>query len=73
MDGLKNLVTMLGDALNCEDRAKQATEWYDETMDYFNSKADEVAALSEDEMPRVLHFQNVYVICSFTASVKGAP
>ncbi len=57
MDGLKNLVTMLGDALNCANRAKQATDWYDETMDYFNSKADEVAALSEDEMPRVLHFQ----------------
>lgn len=44
MDGLKNLVTMLGDALNCANRAKQATDWYDETMDYFNSKADEVAA-----------------------------
>lgn len=70
MDGLKNLVTMLGDALNCEDRAKQATDWYDETMDYFNSKADEVAALSEDEMPRVLHFQNVYEMTCYTGGIN---
>ena len=70
MDGLKNLVTMLGDALNCEDRAKQATDWYDETMDYFNSKADEVAALSEDEMPRVLHFQNVHEMTCYTGGIN---
>ena len=70
MDGLKNLVTMLGDALNCEDRAKQATDWYDETMDYFDSKADEVAALSEDEMPRVLHFQRVHEMTCFTGGIN---
>ena len=70
MDGLKNLVTMLGDALNCEDRAKQVTDWYDETMDYFNSKADEVAALSEDEMPRVLHFQNVHEMTCYTGGIN---
>ena len=70
MDGLKNLVTMLGDALNCKDRAKQATDWYDETMDYFNSKADEVAALSEDEMPRVLHFQNVHEMTCYTGGIN---
>lgn len=70
MDGLKNLVTMLGDALNCANRAKQATDWYDETMDYFNSKADEVAALSEDEMPRVLHFQNVHEMTCYTGGIN---
>ena len=70
MDGLKSLVTMLGDALNCEDRAKQVTDWYDETMDYFNSKADEVAALSEDEMPRVLHFQNVHEMTCYTGGIN---
>ena len=70
LDGLKSLVTMLGDALNCEDRAKQVTDWYDETMDYFNSKADEVAALSEDEMPRVLHFQNVHEMTCYTGGIN---
>ena len=70
MDSLKNLITMLGDALNCEDRAKQATDWYDETMDYFDSKADEVAALSEDEMPRVLHFHKVHEMTCFTGGVN---
>ena len=67
---LKALVTMLGDALNCANRAKQATDWYDETMDYFNSKADEVAALSEDEMPRVLHFQNVHEMTCYTGGIN---
>ena len=62
MDGLKSLVTMLGDALNCEDRAKQVTDWYDETMDYFNSKAD--------EMPRVLHFQNVHEMTCYTGGIN---
>ena len=56
--------------VNCANRAKQATDWYDETMDYFNSKADEVAALSEDEMPRVLHFQNVHEMTCYTGGIN---
>lgn len=35
-----------------------------------NSKADEVAALSEDEMPRVLHFQNVHEMTCYTGGIN---
>lgn len=70
MDDLENLITMLGDALNCEDRAQQVISWYDETMDYFEGKADQVAALSEDEMPRVLHFLRVHEMTCFTGGMN---
>jgi iron complex transport system substrate-binding protein len=70
MDSLKSLVTMLGDALNCQDKAKQATDWYDETMSYFNSKADQVSALTDDQKPRVLHFQNVNQMTCYTKGIN---
>ncbi len=70
MDDLKSLITMLGDILNCSDRAKEVTDWYDETMDYFNSKSDEVAALTDDKKPRVLHFQNVNQMTCYTAGIN---
>ena len=70
MDSLKSLVTMLGDVLNCQDKAKQATSWYDETMSYFNSKSDQVSALTEDQKPRVLHFQNVNQMTCYTKGIN---
>ncbi|MCI6795238.1 MAG: ABC transporter substrate-binding protein [Lachnospiraceae bacterium] len=70
MDSLKSLVTMLGDALNCQDKAKQATSWYDETMSYFDSKSDQVSALTEDQKPRVLHFQNVNQMTCYTKGIN---
>ena len=70
MDSLKSLVTMLGDVLNCQDKAKQATSWYDETMSYFNSKSDQVSALTEDQKPRGLHFQNVNQMTCYTKGIN---
>lgn len=70
MDSLKSLVTMLGDVLNCQDKAKQATSWYDETMSYFDSKSDQVSALTEDQKPRVLHFQNVNQMTCYTKGIN---
>lgn len=59
LDSLKSLIAMLGDALNCRERADQLLAWYEETESYMDSKADQVAALTEDEKPRVLHFMYV--------------
>lgn len=51
MDGLKNLVTMLGDALNCEDRTKQATDWYMMKLWTISTARQMRLLLYQDEMP----------------------
>lgn len=56
---LQDLMAVLGDALNCQERTEFAIQWYKDTQDYFDSKADAVAALKDEEKPRVLHFQRV--------------
>lgn len=65
IDSLKSLLAMLGDILNCNERAEQLLSWYEEVESYIDSKQEEVAALSEEDKPRVLHFmyaeeRNIY-------------
>lgn len=54
LDTLADLITMMGYALNCEARAKELTDWYDEVQAYVDGKSAQVEALSEDQRPRVL-------------------
>ena len=55
LDGLKQQITMMGEILNCEERASRIVEWYEEIEKRVDEKAAEVEALSEAERPRVLH------------------
>ena len=55
LDGLKQQITMMGEILNCEERASCIVGWYDKIENRVNEKASEVEALSESERPRVLH------------------
>lgn len=70
LEDLKSLISILGDALNCTDRTQKVLDWYDETLAYFDSKADQISALSEDKMPRVLHFQNVNQMTCYTGGMN---
>lgn len=54
---LKELLALLGDTLNCRERAAEGLAWYDETEAYFKGKEAEIAALAEEDRPKVLHFQ----------------
>ena len=56
---LEELIRLLGETLNCQDRAAEALQWYADTEAYFASRSDEIAALSEEDKPRVLNFQRV--------------
>lgn len=59
LDSLKSLIAMMGDVLNCQDRAQELLEWYDEVQSYVESKQDQVTALTDSEKPRVLNFSTV--------------
>lgn len=59
LDSLEELIRLMGETLGCQDRAAEALQWYADTEAYFASRGDEIAALSEDEKPRVLNFQRV--------------
>ena len=54
LDTLAELITMMGYALNCEARAKELTDWYDEVQAYVDSKSAQVEALSDDQRTRIL-------------------
>ncbi|MGM9526158.1 MAG: ABC transporter substrate-binding protein [Peptococcaceae bacterium] len=55
LDTLKDLLKLLGNVLNCNEKAEQLLAWYDEVADYVDSKSAQVAALSNEEKPRVLN------------------
>ena len=59
MESLESLIVMMGDVLNCQDRAQELMGWYHEVEAYVDGKQDQVAALSDDEKPRVLTFSTV--------------
>ena len=59
LESLEALLELLGETLNCQDRAAQALQWYKDTEDFFAGYADQIAALSDDAKPRVLNFQRV--------------
>ncbi|MGN0628372.1 MAG: ABC transporter substrate-binding protein [Oscillospiraceae bacterium] len=59
LETLENLISMMGDVLNCQERAAELIEWYDEVEAYIDSKASEIEALSEDEKPRVLTLAHI--------------
>lgn len=54
---LKELLALLGDVLNCRERAEEGLAWYNETEAYFKGKEASVAVLAEEDRPKVLHFQ----------------
>lgn len=55
IEGVKELIALLGDILSCEQRADKFIDWYEETEQYFEDKQEEVAALSDEDKPKVLH------------------
>lgn len=59
MESLESLIAMMGDVLNCQDRAQELLEWYHEVESYVDSKQDEITALSDEQKPRVLTFSTV--------------
>ncbi len=59
IDTLMHMIEKMGEALNCQERTAEALEWYKETNAYFDAKAEEIDALSEEERPRVLLVQKV--------------
>lgn len=56
---LEDLISQLGEVLNCQDRAEELLNWYSEKEAYVDSKKEAIDALSDEEKPRVLNFQNV--------------
>lgn len=58
-DELKSLITMAGDALNCQDNAKKLCAMIDDTQSFVASKKDEISKLSDNDKPKTLHFQYV--------------
>ena len=58
-DELKSLITMAGEALNCQENAKKLCAMIDDSQSYVASKKDEIAKLSDDKKPKTLHFQYV--------------
>lgn len=59
MDSLRELITMLGDVLNCKDRANELLAWYDEVDQYMAAKKEAVDVLSEDQKPKTIQFQRL--------------
>ena len=56
---LEDLIGQLGEVLNCQERADELLAWYSEKEAYVDSKKEAIDALSDEEKPRVLNFQNV--------------
>ena len=52
---LEDLMKIVAETLNCQDRCDEALAYYDATEDYFASRKADVEALTEK--PRVVHFQ----------------
>lgn len=58
-DELKSLITMSGEALNCQENAKKLCAMIDDSQSYVASKKDQIAKLSDNDKPKTLHFQYV--------------
>jgi len=55
MTSLESLITMMGDVLNRQERAKELVDWYHEVEEYVDSKQDQVSALTDEQKPRILN------------------
>ena len=55
MASLESLITMMGDVLNRQERAKELVDWYHEVEEYVDSKQDQVSALTDEQKPRILN------------------
>ena len=63
IETLRHLLGSLAAVLGCEDRYEVLMKYYDEMENYINSKQTQIAALSEDEKPRVLFLRNTDLDC----------
>ncbi len=68
VESLMHMIEKMGETLNCQERTAQALAWYEETNAYFDTRAAEIEALGEEEIPRVLLVQKVE---SLTVYGKG--
>ncbi len=55
MASLESLISMMGDVLNRQEQAQKLLAWYHKVEEYVDSKQDQVAALTEDQKPRILN------------------
>lgn len=55
MASLESLISMMGDVLNRQEQTQKLLAWYHEIEEYVDSKQDQVAALTEDQKPRILN------------------
>ena len=67
VDTLMHMIEIIGETLNCLERTEQALAWYRDTNAYFDSRAAEIEALSEQDRPRVLLVQKVESLAVYGA------
>lgn len=71
MNSLRQLIKMLGEILNCKDRADELLQWYDEVDTKLNKKDSEIRNLSDSEKPKVVQFRDINELSVYAKGVDA--